>query len=55
MNAVIGESAGPSKSMSTCLTSLPQMPVSRVRRTAHSGPRTAGSGTSCNAMGVTAR
>ena len=55
MNAVMGESSASSKSMSTCLVSQPQMPVSRVRSTAHAGPRTSGSGTSPNAIGVVAR
>ena len=55
MNAVIGESAASSKSMRTCLVSLPQMPVRRVRSTAHAGPRTSGSGTSRSAIGVVAR
>src|ERR1700712_757906 len=55
MKAVMGESAGPSKSMRTCLVSEPQMPVSCVFSTAQSSPRRVGSGTSLSDIGVHAR
>src|SRR5829696_573289 len=55
MNAVIGLSSAPSKSMRTCLVSLPQMPVRWVRSTTQSGASGRASGTSSMAIGVAAR
>src|SRR5947208_8617758 len=55
MNAVIGLSSAPSKSISTCLVSDPQMPVRRGRITAQSGPSSFGSGTSIRSIGVLAK
>src|ERR671921_871984 len=51
MKAVMGLSSAPSKSMRTCLVSLPQIPVMWVRRTTQSGARGRASGTSWRAIG----
>src|SRR3954465_2729222 len=55
MNAVIGLSSAPSKSISTCLVSDPQMPVRRGRMMAQSGPNSFGSSMSMRSIGVLAR
>src|SRR4051812_10905020 len=55
MNAVIGLSSAPSKSMRTCLVSEPQMPVMRLVSTAQSSPMRRGSSMSWRNIGVYAR